>query len=261
MLHSGIQGFWLAEWMVNNASGVPDYTPILIDLMKRSGFKSFAELSRTSGLSRTNINWIRQGRILDLRLHQVLQLSEVLQVELAVLLSNFSHNNSVGIRRLQLQDGENQPVSVNLRRESDPSDQKFEELQQKVTRLQQEYQRQQQQLQTQKEYLLMEYQKSTIQALESLLLQWPTAAYAARKNPDAPAIKLLPLLIPLEKLLGSWGVIPIGEVGAEMAYDPQWHQVVSMAGQALILGDAVRIRYVGYRQGEQLLYRAKVSPV
>lgn len=253
-----MQGFWLAEWMVNNASGVPDYTPILIDLMKRSGFKSFAELSRTSGLSRTNIKWIRQGRILDLRLQKVLLLSEVFQVELEVLLSNFSPNNSVGIRRLQFLEGKNQPISVNLRRKSDPSDQK---LQQKVMRLQQEYQRQQQQLQTQKEYLLVEYQKSTIQALESLLLQWPTAAYAARKNPDAPAIKLLPLLIPLEKLLASWGVIPIGEVGAETTYDPQWHQVVSMAGQALILGDAVRIRYVGYRQGEQLLYRAKVSPV
>ena len=247
--------------MAVNASGVPDYTPKLIECMKRSGFKSFAELSRTSGLSRTNINWIRQGRILDLRLHKVLLLSEVFQVELEVLLSTFSPNHSVRIRRLQFSDGEKQPLSVNLRRESDPSDQKYEELQQKVTRLQQEYQRQQQQLQTQKEQILMEYQKSTIQALEPLLLQWPTAAYAARKNPDAPAIKLLPLISPLEKLLVSWGVIPIGEVGVEIPYDPQWHQVMSMAGQSLAPGDPVRVRYVGYRQGEQLLYRAKVSPV
>lgn len=246
--------------MAVNASKVPDYTPKLIELMQRSGFKSFAELSRTSGLSRVHINWIRQGRILDLRLQKVLLLSEVLQVELEVLLATFSQNNSVIIRRLQSPAGENQLVSVNLLRESDLSAQKHEELQQKMVQLQQEYQRQQQQLQTQKEHLLVEYQKSTIQALEPLLLQWPTAAYAARKNPDAPAVKLLPLLSPLEKLLASWGVSPIGEVGAETTYDPQWHQVMSMAGQPLKSGDPVRFRYVGYRQGEQLLYRAKVSP-
>lgn len=242
-------------------SGLTNYTPELLTFMEQAGFKSFAELSRTSGLSRTHINSIRQGRIMDLRLQKVLLLSEVLQVELEVLLSTFSPNHSVGIRRFQFQDGENQPISVNLRRDSDPSDQKYEELQQKIVRLQQEYQRQQQQLQTQKEHLLVEYQKSTIQALEPLLLQWPTAAYAARKNPDAPAIKLLPLISPLEKLLVSWGIIPIGEVGTEMSYDPQWHQVMSMAGQTVNAGDPVRVRYVGYRQGEQLLYRAKVSPV
>ncbi|KAI9130572.1 helix-turn-helix transcriptional regulator [Acaryochloris sp. CCMEE 5410] len=247
--------------MAINPSAAPDYTPRLIELMQRSGFKSFAELSRTSGLSRAHINWIRQGRILDLRLQKVLLLSEVLQVELEVLLATFSQNDSVIIRRLQSPAGENQLVSVNLRRDSDLSAQKHEELQQKMVQLQQEYQRQQQQLQTQKEYLLVEYQKSTIQALEPLLLQWPTAAYAARKNPDAPAVKLLPLLSPLEKLLASWGVSPIGEVGAETTYDPQWHQVMSMTGQPLKLGDPVRFRYVGYRQGKQLLYRAKVSPV
>lgn len=247
--------------MAVNASKVPDYTPKLIELMQRVGVQSFAGLSRASGLSRTNINWIRQGRILDLSLQKALLLSEVLQVDLDLLLSTFSQNNSVIIRRSQFPDGNNQSISVNLRRDSDPSDQKYEELQKKIVRLEQEYQRQQQQLQIQKEQLLVEYQKSTIQALESLILQWPTAAYAARKNPDAPAIKLLPLVSPLEKLLGSWGVIPIGEVGTETPYDPQWHQVVSMAEQALQPGDPVRVRYVGYRQGEQLLYRAKVSPV
>jgi len=237
-----------------------DYTPTLIKLMERSGLKSLAELSRKSGLSRTNINWIRQGRLLDLSLKKVLLLSEVLQVELEALIFTFSQNDSVKTRNFQSLDSENRPVSVNLRRDSTISEQKYVQLQQKCVTLQQEYQRQQQQLKTQQEHLLGEYQKSTVQALESLLLQWPTAAYAARKNPDAPAIKLLPLLSPLEQLLASWGVIPIGEVGAEMAYEPQWHQVMSIAGQTLNPGDPVRVRYVGYRQGEQLLYRAKVSP-
>lgn len=244
-----------------NAPGVPDYTPKLIEFMERSGFKSFAELSRASGLSRTHINWVRKGRLLDLRLQKVLWLSEVLQVELEVLLSTFSQQTSVLLQHPQSPNGINQPISVNSRRVSDTSDRQYQKLQQTLVTLQQEYQRQQQQLQTQQEYLLVAYQKSTIQALESLLLQWPTAAYAARKNPDAPAIKLLPLLNPLEQLLASWGVMPIGEVGAKTAYDPQWHQVIVTSGQTLNPGDPVRVRYVGYRQGEQLLYRAKVSPV
>ncbi|WP_299492130.1 hypothetical protein [Acaryochloris sp. IP29b_bin.137] len=244
-----------------NASGVPDYTPQLLELMERSGIKSFAELSRTSGLSRTHINWVRQGRLLDLRLHKVLLLSEVLQIGLGVLLSTFSHRNSVLLRSSQTPDSFKQPVSITLGRESDQSEQQYIELQQKIMTLQKECEHQQEQLRIQQEHLLLEYQKSTIQALESLLLQWPTAAYAARKNPDAPAVKLLPLLGPLEQLLTSWGVVPIGEVGTETAYNPQWHQVMSISEQALKPGDSIRVRYVGYRLGEQLLYRAKVSPI
>ena len=137
----------------------------------------------------------------------------------------------------------------------------YVQLQQTLETLKEEYKRQQKQLQNQQVQLWQEYQKSTVQALESLLLQWPTAAYAARKNPEAPAIKILPLLRPLEQLLASWGIVAIGEVGTEICYNPQWHQIMASGESGLASGDQVKVRYVGYRQGKQLLYRAKVSPL
>jgi molecular chaperone GrpE (heat shock protein) len=50
----------------------------------------------------------------------------------------------------------------------------------------------------------------------------------------------------------------IAPVGAEIPYDPQLHQLMEGNPQ---LGEIVKVRYTGYRQGDKLLYRAKVSPV
>jgi molecular chaperone GrpE (heat shock protein) len=144
---------------------------------------------------------------------------------------------------------------------SQPTTQEYSQLQQTLDTLNQEYQRLQKQLQDQQAQLWQEYQRSTVQALESLLLQWPTAAYAARQHPEAPAMKILPLLRPLETLLDVWGIVLIGEVGAEIAFDPQWHQLMPGGESTATKGDKVTVRYVGYRQGETLLYRAKVSPL
>jgi transcriptional regulator with XRE-family HTH domain len=103
-----------------------------------------------------------------------------------------------------------------------------------------------------------DFQQASLQILESWLVQYPTAAYAAQQNPDLPAARLLPLIRPVEQLIKSWEVESIAPVGSERPYDPQWHQL--MEGTAEV-GDRVRIRYAGYRQGDRLLHRAKVSPV
>jgi transcriptional regulator with XRE-family HTH domain len=103
-----------------------------------------------------------------------------------------------------------------------------------------------------------DFQQASLQLLESWLVQYPTAAYAAQQNPDLPAARLLPLMRPVEQLVKSWGVESIAPVGSEHPYDPQWHQVMEGTAEA---GDRVRIRYAGYRQGDRLLHRAKVSPV
>ncbi len=123
--------------------------------------------------------------------------------------------------------------------------------------LQQEYQRLQAQLEQQQETLQREFQSNSLQILESWLIQYPTAAYAAQHN-NVPASRLLPLMRPVEQLIKTWGLEAIAPVGAEIAYDPQIHQL--MEGNAEV-GDRVKVRYTGYRQGEKLLYRAKVSPV
>lgn len=124
--------------------------------------------------------------------------------------------------------------------------------------LKQEYELLQDKLEQQEEVLKQEFQQSSLEVLESWLLQWPTAAAAAQKNPQLSAVKLLALVKPVVELLKRWGVENIGSVGEKVPYDPQCHQLLE--GNA-ITGDLVEVRYVGYRQDDRLLYRAKVSPV
>jgi molecular chaperone GrpE (heat shock protein) len=66
------------------------------------------------------------------------------------------------------------------------------------------------------------------------------------------------LLRPLDTLLEKWGITKIGSVGAEVAYDPQRHQLMEGIDD-IAENDIAIVRYVGYMQGEKLLYRARVS--
>jgi molecular chaperone GrpE (heat shock protein) len=204
----------------------PDYTADLKFLMVAVGLDSFQALYHR-GISKQQVQRIRRGEIQHLRLSTLLGLSQILQISLEQLVQTFASQPNVQTESTQYQT------------------------------LQQEYQRLQVQLQEQRLAIEQEFQQQSLQMLESFLLQWPTAAYAARNNPTAPAVKLLPLARPIEQLLQSWGITPIGEVGQAVLYDPQWHQ--GLAGEAIPPGTSVQIRHVGYRQGERLLYRAKVS--
>ncbi|MGB7441382.1 MAG: helix-turn-helix domain-containing protein [Coleofasciculaceae cyanobacterium] len=207
-----------------------DYTQLLREMMRQVGVSSFLQLSRLSGVSVKQIRRLRQGNLSSMRLEILEKLAKILQVSVGELLVCFS------------------------REFASPSSTREEEL--KV--LKQEYQRLQQQLELQRESLRQEFQEASLQVLESWLLQWPTAAYAVQNNNQLPAVRLLPLVRPVEQLLQGWGVEAIASVGAEIPYDPQQHQLMEGTAQA---GEVVRVRYTGYRQGEKLLYRAKVSPV
>jgi len=103
-----------------------------------------------------------------------------------------------------------------------------------------------------------QFQQESLQIIEPWLLQWPTAANAIAQNPNLPAQRVIKLLNPLEKLLQWWGVERIGEVGTEIPYNPGQHQLLSGTAQR---GEMVRVRYVGYQQGNKLLYRAQVEPI
>ncbi len=194
----------------------------LRELMQRAQVTSLRELGRQAQVSRWSIDLLRRGRVRQLRLDQLLGLSRALKLSVSELLNRF------------------EPQAAG-----------------EATAWPAEYQRLQAQLHSQQQVLEQQFRAQTLQALESLLLQWPTAAHAARQNPQLPAKNLLPVLRPLEQLLTDWGVEPIGEVGTEVAFDPQQHQ----AETHCVPGERVRVRYVGYRQGETLLYRARVSPV
>lgn len=208
-----------------------DYTPQLKRLMQQAGLVSFKGLSQAAAVSEKQIRRLRQGCIGQMQVATVQKLAEALQISFLELISTFSEIPSIA------------PSS----KSSSSS---------KITDLQQEYDRLQRQLDQQKEILWQEFQQSSLQVLESLLLQLPTAAYAAQQNPQVSAVKLLPLLRPIDALLQQWGVEAIAQVGTEIPYDPQQHQL--MEGVAAV-SDRVRVRYVGYRQGDRLLYRAKVS--
>ncbi|MEC4818032.1 MAG: nucleotide exchange factor GrpE [Scytonema sp. PMC 1069.18] len=217
---------------------MPDksYTEKLQNLMQQVGLSSFKALSRTAGVSERQILRLRQMGVEQMRMDVVLKLSQALQVSLSEFVSTFSESEL-------------------LKDDIAPT----QELLQKITDLKKEYERSQQQIQQQQQILLQEFQHSSLQLLESLLLQFPTAAQKARENPQLPAVNIVPLIQkPLEKLLQQWGVEAIAPVGAEVAYDPQIHQLLEGIAQ---IGEIVKVRYTGYRQGEKLLYRVKVSPI
>ncbi len=210
----------------------PDFTHSLQELMQRVGVSSYKALSQMAGVSERQLLRLRRGEVGQMRLDVLLGLSQALNVPIKELVVTFS---SVELD------------TTALGKES-----------QAVADLKREYERLQAQLDTQRQLLGQEFQQQSLQVMESWLLQWPTAAQKARENQQLAAVKLLPLLRPIEQLLQQWGVEAIAPVGAELPYEPQLHQLMEGTAQP---GETVKVRYTGYRWGDKLLYRAKVSPI
>ncbi|UNU22434.1 helix-turn-helix domain-containing protein [Microcoleus vaginatus PCC 9802] len=208
-------------------ANIPDYSPQLQRLMQQAGLSSDRELSQKAGVSDIQLSRLRRGLALQTRADILLKISQALQISLTELLATLA------------------PDYVEL--EQAPP-----------TAVEQEYQRLQASLEQQRESLLQEFQLSSVQILESWMLQWPTAASKAQENHNLRAQKLLPLLRPVEQLLEHWGVESIAPVGAQIPYNPQQHQLMEGTAEP---GEPVKVRYTGYRQGDKLLYRAKVSLV
>lgn len=214
------------------------YANSLAYLMQKAGITNLEQLSKISGLSSWQLARIQYGLLPKMSVENLLKLAKALQLSPDNLLTYLSSD-------LLSKSTENQVILSS-------------ENNSEIESLQIEYQRLEQQLAQQREILTQEIQDQVIMILESWLLQWPTAAAAAQKDPEFSAVKLLPLVRPLNNLLKHWQIEAIASVGEMVNYDPQWHQL--MEGNAQ-LGTSVIVRYVGYRQGQKLLYRAKVSPV
>lgn len=208
-------------------ANIPDYAPQLQRLMQQAGLGGDRQLSQKAGVSELQLSRLRRGLALQTRADILLKISQALEISLNELLATFA------------------PGSVELEQRT-------------PTAIEQEYQRLQATLDTQRASLLEEFQLSSLQILESWMLQWPTAARKVQENQHLPAVKLLPLLRPVEKLLQQWGVESIAPVGASIPYNPQQHQLLEGTAEP---GATVKVRYTGYRQGDKLLYRAKVIPV
>ncbi|MEM9511656.1 MAG: hypothetical protein AAF978_03070 [Cyanobacteria bacterium P01_E01_bin.48] len=99
------------------------------------------------------------------------------------------------------------------------------------------------------------WQRSALDCLEPLLRQYPTARYAAEHR-ELSARQVLPLLLPLERLLEAWNVEPLGCVGETAAFDPTQHELLSDADIAT--GEPIEIRYLGYRYCGAIWLKAQV---
>ena len=206
-----------------------DRTEILRLLMNQVGISSFQILSERTGISRRAIDTLRKRNAATLRYADLAKLAEVLQIEVTEVIAKFISDS-------------NNPQSPII----------------EVAALREEYQRLQQKLELQNVELRSQFERETIQQLESLILQLPSAAYAAQQNPNMLAKNILPLLRPIDALLQKWGITAIGAVGKEVDFDSQKHQLMEGSDE-IKEGDVAIVRYVGYMQGEKLLYRARVS--
>lgn len=211
---------------------------LLQDLMGQVNITNLDQLSQVAQVSRLQLIRIQQGLILNLPLRAIAKIAQALNISIDNLLQTFTQKSLVSDRQ----------VEGTAR----------SEVQADLEACRQEYQQLQQELQRQRSTLNQEFQQASLLTMESWLLQWPTAAKAVHQNPQLPASRLLSLVEPIEQLLAQWQVEPIATVGEELPYDPQYHELMKGIAQP---GELVKVRYVGYKQRDKLLYKAKVSPV
>ncbi len=207
---------------------------LLQDLMQQANISDINELSQVAKVSRLQLIRIQQGLILNISLGAIASIAKALNISIDSLIQTFVEQSLVSSES---------PISLNK---------------DALAACQQEYQKLQQEMTQQRETLATEFQQASLETIESWLLQWPTAVTAVRQNPKLPAARLLSLVEPVEQLLRQWQVEAIATVGEELPYDPQQHQLMKGIAQP---GELVKVRYVGYKQGDKLLYKAKVSPV
>jgi molecular chaperone GrpE (heat shock protein) len=137
----------------------------------------------------------------------------------------------------------NQPVT------SPDTEQKIKDLEFQCQRLRDELKQQSQQLQT-------DFQQETFTHLQTLLSNYPTVKKMALAKPELPAKNLISLFTSLDNLITSWGYTAIGETWEQVNYNPQLHQADSDDIQE---GELVYIRFIGYQNGDKVLYPAKIS--
>lgn len=229
--------------MASSSARFP-YTPQLRSLMLRAGIPSFAALAHQAGVSTWQIDQLRRGRALTLRIGAIAQLSQILNTPISDLIAIFS---------------ESPPPTP-----SDPRSASRADPSELLVTLQKEYERLQRQVEQQQAEAIQSCQRAALLQLEPLIEKLPVFLNVIEKNPEFPARQLVPHLRSLERLLTDWGVTSIAPIGSEEGYDPQKHELIQApeAPKAVVQpGDRIRVRFAGYYWGDRLLFRAKVSPV
>ncbi len=125
-----------------------------------------------------------------------------------------------------------------------------------LTALQQQCLRLREALHQQKTQLNEDFQDATFAQLQTLLTNYPSACKMAQAKPDLPARNLVALFTPLENLLQTWSIEPIGTAWERVPFHPQLHQPDT---DDIAPEEPVYIRFVGYRHSDRILCPAKVS--
>ncbi len=205
------------------------YDTILRERMNQLNIVDWQDLGEKAGLSRFGVRLVRQGDVGKLTVDQLRRLATVLNL-------NFQEFDRTLLAL---------PLSTTIT--TNPSE--IEELKQQCFRLREE-------LQQQKTQLTADFRRATFEQLQTLLTNYPAARKMAEAKPDMPAKNLSALFTPLENLLSSWDFETIGLAWEQVSYNPQLHQPDV---EDITEGELVYIRFVGYRDGEQILAPAKVS--
>lgn len=147
------------------------------------------------------------------------------------------------------QTAEQTRISTRAGTDASSAEQAIADLQQQCVRLRAE-------LQQQKSQLHEDFQDISFAQLQSLLTNYPTARKMAQLKPDLPASNLTALFTPLDHLLQTWHIAPIGTAWEQVPFDTRLHQPDA---DDVVEGEPVYIRFIGYHHGDRILSPAKVS--
>jgi molecular chaperone GrpE (heat shock protein) len=153
------------------------------------------------------------------------------------------------ILRILFPENDQDTIIDNQSVNSPDTEQNIKDLELQCQRLREELKQQSQQLQT-------DFQNQTFTQLQPLLSNYPTVKRMALAKPKLPAKNLISLFTSLDNLITNWGYTAIGETWEQVNYNPQLHQADSDDIQE---GELVYIRFIGYQNGDKVLYPAKIS--
>jgi DNA-binding Xre family transcriptional regulator len=225
-------GLFLVLVYIDSNSKIIQTPPLKHDklLMSRAnhlGMTSLVSLQQKSGLTYSRLRQVRSGELGLLTLQELTRLATALDWTVEELLRNFGVETASASQQLS----------------------QIEALRSECLRLREE-------LQQQKVELTSELQHSTFEQLQTLLSNYPSVRQLVQTKPELPAKNLISLFTSLDNLIESWGYEPIGQVWEQVLYNPQLHQPDAGDIEA---GELVYVRFVGYREGENILCPAKVS--
>ncbi len=268
---------------VNPAPFAYEFDPLLRRRLEAVQLGDWNALQRKSGLTPRSLLQARRGRLHKLSLEEVQALAVALQWSLEEVLTHYDQplpqfsRLQQECQALRQQQEQAERAQLTLKQELSAEVDKvyrahhqIAQLQQQVSeskealaiaqrdldQLQQQCRRLRADLEQQAQQLTQDLRDETFRQLQTLMMNYPTAAMMAEARPALPAKNLVPLFTPLQNLLNSWGYTPIGSAWEQVLYDPQLHQADS---ESVEPGELVYVRFVGYRDGDRILCPAKVS--